>query len=537
MKKFCLILFPLTLFFCAFSFSAEAQQILKPESFRACVEEFNANDEESVRQTYPNEKAYQFMAENIPLFDHPDTALVRTWYFRWWTFRKAVKLTANDGFVVTEFLPKVPWSGKENAISCPAGHHYREGRWLQNRQILDDYTRFWLYRGGAVRAYSFWIADSVWQYALVSGDTKLAVEVLDALVKNYEAWEKSHRDPNGLFWQNDGHDGMEVSIGGSGYRATINTYMYMETLAISRIAVLAGRTELAQQYAKKAEEIRTLLNSKLWDPEAKFFKVAPRVKDANAPLVLRDVREQHGFTPWYADEGSVPPQEYTAAWDQLMDPKGFWAPFGPTTAEQRHPNFRISYEGHECQWNGPSWPYSTSVTLTALSNLVNREAAAGLDFEAHRRAFAETLNIYVRSHQRTREDGKVVPWIDENLNPFTGDWIARTRLKNWGWRPAKGGYERGKDYNHSTFCDLVVNGLIGVRPSLENGLTLFPLTERTIPYFCLDRLPYHGKNLTIFWDADGTRYGKGAGLHVLADGKEIYRADTLPVKPVWIPLP
>jgi len=55
-----------------------------------------------------------------------------------------------------------------------------------------------------------------------------------------------------------------------------------------------------------------------------------------------------------------------------MDPKGFYAPFGPTTAEQRHAQFAISYQGHECQWNGPSWPYSTAITLTALANLLNR---------------------------------------------------------------------------------------------------------------------------------------------------------------------
>ena len=129
-----------------------------------------------------------------------------------------------------------------------------------------------------------------------------------------------------------------------------------------------------------------------------------------------------------------------------------------------------------------------------------------------------------------------MPWIDENLNPFTGDWIARTRLKDWGWKPQKGGYERGKDYNHSTFCDVVVNGLIGLRPSLENGLTLFPLVDRGVPYFCLDRVPYHGKNLTILWDSDGKRYHRGVGLRVLADGVEIYSNPELPEKSVWIPL-
>ncbi len=58
------------------------------------------------------------------------------------------------------------------------------------------------------------------------------------------------------------------------------------------------------------------------------------------------------------------------------------------------------------------------------------------------------------------------PWIDEDLNPLTGDWIARSRLKIWQngtWSAEKGGVERGKDYNHSTFCDLVITGLVGLR--------------------------------------------------------------------------
>ena len=81
-----------------------------------------------------------------------------------------------------------------------------------------------------------------------------------------------------------------------------------------------------------------------------------------------DVRELHGYTPWYFN---LPDADKTDAWKQLMDPKGFYAPFGPTTAEQRHPKFAVSYSGHECQWNGPSWPYATAVTLTAMANLLN----------------------------------------------------------------------------------------------------------------------------------------------------------------------
>ncbi|MBQ3350968.1 MAG: hypothetical protein IJG38_11255 [Thermoguttaceae bacterium] len=510
--------------------------VLKAEDFKHYIDQFNSDDEELTKNVYPNDKAWDFLKTTAPLLDYPDKDLERTWYFRLWTVRKHIKRAADGSFVVTEFLPKVGWSGKENAISCAAGHHFRELRWIKDRRILNDYAVFWLRKGGAVRTYSFWIADSLWQYALATGDVSLAKELLPDLINNYEEWKKMRLDPNGLFWQYDGNDGGECSVGGHGYRAQINTYMYMDALAISRIARLSGQDEIAERYADEASKLRERVNSKMWDKDAQFYKVAPRTRSENAPLQLKDVREQHGFSPWYADNASLPPAEYTVAWSQLTDPQGFFAPFGPTTTEQRHPGFKIEYANHECQWNGPSWPYLTSMTLTALGNLINRDAKAGLETQELQSAFLKTLDCYVRSHNRIREDGKKVPWIDENINPQTGDWIARTRLKDWGWKPGKGGYERGKDYNHSTFCDIVVNSLIGLRPSLENGFELFPLTDKSIPYFCLDNLPYHGRIVTILYDSTGDRYGKGKGLRVYVDGVETFSADALPDKPVWVPL-
>ena len=210
-----------------------------------------------------------------------------------------------------------------------------------------------------------------------------------------------------------------------------------------------------------------------------------------------------------------------------MDPKGFYAPYGPTVAEQRHPKFSISYEGHDCQWNGPSWPFATSVTLTALANVLNdypQEVVSTNDF-------FETHKIYTTSHRLTCPDGTIVPWIDENLNPRTGDWIARSRLKVWKngtWDPGKGGVERGKDYNHSTYCDLIVTGLVGLRPRADDTVEVNPLLpEDAWDYFCLDGVPYHGRSLTILWDKTGEKYGRGAGLHILADGKEMGASETL----------
>ncbi|MGB2824206.1 MAG: glycosyl hydrolase family 65 protein, partial [Phycisphaerae bacterium] len=316
-------------------------------------------------------------------------------------------------------------------------------------------------------------------------------------------WEKSRLGPDGLFWQIDDRDGMEVSIGGSGYRATINSYMYGDARAVARVARLAGRRELAAEYDAKAAKIGKLVHERLWDDEAKFFKVLPRTAKADAGPAdkLADARELHGYVPWYFNLSDAGCEE---AWKQLMDPNGFYAPFGPTTAERRHPRFRFAHR-HDCQWNGPSWPFATTQTLVAMANLLNRYSQS---FVGPKDYFT-VLKNYARSHRR---DGK--PWIAENLDGVTGKWIVD--------KP------RSLHYNHSGFCDLVITGLAGLRPREDDTVVVNPLVPQDgLDYFCLDSVPYHGRGLTILWDRTGRRYGKGPGLLVFADGKQVAAADAL----------
>jgi hypothetical protein len=505
--------------------------VLSPGDFRHYVESFNAQDRETVANHVPNAAAWDWLARNAPLFECPDKDLEEIYYFRWWTYRKHIKETP-DGFIVTEFLPPVPWSGKHNSISCAAGHHFYEGRWLQEARYLDDYARFWFRKGGEPRRYSFWAADAIYARSLVSGDFRLPTDLLPDLITNYEGWAKDHSDASGLFWQSDDRDGMEVSIGGSGCRPTISSYQYGDAQAIARIAERAGQMDVARAWRAKGAALKQLVEQKLWDPEARFFKVLPR-----GQTTLVGVRELHGFTPWYFE---LPGPDKSAAWKQLVDPQGFFAPFGPTTAEQRHPGFRVAYRGHECQWNGPSWPYATSVTLTALANLLNdyaQDAVGNADYW-------KTFQGYVRSHrfrQIPPENGPVSPiasagaprlerrdtrqpWIDENLNPYNGDWLARTLLQQRRQAPA----ERGQDYNHSTFCDLLIAGLVGLRPRADDVLEVNPLVPAGAwDYFCLDHVPYHGRAVTVLYDRTGARYGRGPGLQVLANGRRMASRESL----------
>ena len=478
---------------------------------RHYVEEFNAADNELFATYIPNIQAFDFLAANIPRFECPDKQMEEIYYFRWWTFRKHIRLTS-EGYIITEFLPDVSWAGKYNAISCAGLHHFNEGRWLHNPQYLNDYARYWMRGGGSVRSYSFPVAHALYSQYLVNDNDSLVKDFLPDLIANFEEWEKERYDTSrGLFWQIDDRDGMEMSICGSGYRATINSYMAAEAKAIANIAQLNRSSEL-MKFNEKSIQIQYNMLKTLWDKETGFFKVLPRNDDA----MLCDARELHGYTPWCFHLADV---EYACAWKYLMDPEYFYAPYGPATAEQNHPRFKISYQDHECQWNGPSWPFATSVTLTGLANLLNTQEQNYIS----KHDYFNLLQIYTQCHQLKKDDGSVVPWIDENLNPYTGDWISRTRLKSWNngtWSDAKGGVERGKDYNHSTYCDLIISGLIGIRANENDILTVNPLLPDGIwDYFCLEDVVYHGKNITVLYDKTGTKYNKGKGLMVFVDGK------------------
>lgn len=77
-------------------------------------------------------------------------------------------------------------------------------------------------------------------------------------------------------------------------------------------------------------------------------------------------------------------------------------------------------------------------------------------------------------------------------------------------------------YNHSSYNDLIITGVVGLRPRSDDLVEVSPLVpEGTWDWFCLDNVQYHGKTLTILWDRTGRKFGKGRGLRVFADGKEI----------------
>jgi hypothetical protein len=68
----------------------------------------------------------------------------------------------------------------------------------------------------------------------------------------------------------------------------------------------------------------------------------------------------------------------------------------------------------------------------------------------------------------------------------------------------------------STFLDIIISGLVGLRAAFGNMLTIDPLVDSTISYFALDNVAYHNHNISVAFDAASKRYaGKGGCKGVL----------------------
>lgn len=500
--------------------------ILTPDIGEPYIRFCNETDPAEGNTEIPNRCAWDFLSSRIPLLDCPDKEFMRTWYFRYWVLRKHIHSIPN-GRVITEFLPPVGWAGKYNTIVMAAPHHLNEARWLNGENLAEEYLRFWYSGESLLQDYTTFLPHSALEVTKVTGDTSILHELYDAMGQDMETWDKGFTkdygtwDPAryygpfsigkhdcGLYFTLDDLEGSEYSVGcWKGYRPFLNAAMYGSRKALAEIASLEGKEKDSALYTKQTEALREQINDKLWNKDLGFFTAL--YEDGHQD----DTRDLYGYTPWLFE--GLTEEKQNTAWEQLLSSDGFRAPEALPFLEQRHPEFALQYTGHPCKWNGPSWPLATGFMLKALALSLQTSE----EHPVSKRDYLSILHQYAACQKLELPDGRIIPWIDENINPYTGEWISRTIRQE---------DNTGKDYNHSPFADLLITGLFGICPSLGNVLTIKPLLPQGAwKYFCLDRLPYHGHVLTLLYDETGEQYHQGQGLILQIDGETVGQNETI----------
>jgi hypothetical protein len=157
------------------------------------------------------------------------------------------------------------------------------------------------------------------------------------------------------------------------------------------------------------------------------------------------------------------------------------------------------------------WPFQTTQVISGLANFLNEYptgAAAGVITAADH---TKLLKQYAKLHYNPERGG--ILDLEEDYYPDTGYPIV--------------GLKRSPHYFHSGFIDLVLSGLVGIRPSADDVLEINPLIDvSSISYFRADHIPYHGHMIAVQYDADGSHYNS-TGLQVEIDGKVVASSPTL----------
>ena len=244
-------------------------------------------------------------------------------------------------------------------------------------------------------------------------------------------------------------------------------------------------------------------------------------------------------SPWYFN--AVPPEAATAyggAWDAAWDAEGLGGAHGLRTAEARNP----AYSCHPkacCFWGGPVWPFESSKAITAAANVLQSGALAAATPSVTRARAWRLLFDYAGMHTPAwtitnfttgaRANYSLLNASGYFLPGLGADWVAEAGCAEdatWTDNPS-GGYF----YEHSTFMDNVIQSVAGLQPfaaAQPPHVLVQPLqpADDALAWWCLDGALVNGKIVTVLWDADGSRYGKGKGLRVLVDGVEAASAGT-----------
>jgi hypothetical protein len=487
---------------------------------------------------------------NLAYFDCSDPWVRKLYYHRAYLLRKNMldpKLGRMQWPTQSEGRWRSGWY--PNVISYGAGHQVREARWLRDPRYWQGHLRTWVENqkpdgvypshvtpaGPSDGKYTDWISSTAWDGHLVHPDVKFLSQIVSKLARNVRGWQQTC-DPDGdgllmvdshwwtgmeyqpsFFFFGDykvSQDFSEPARPANLERVDLTAYNHGNALAVARIYRRLGQPEKAREFDELAAKISSAVLSKMWDPRKRYFYSL-----RSADKSVADVKEVIGVYPFYF--GMIPwGRGYESAWASILDPKQFWTEWPVASASRECPAYsQTNWPGDGraagCMWNGPTWPHANSLVMTAMARTLRATRDHSVaDSPLKPEHLWELFRSFTRAQFRGQDLSR--PWTGEFYSGDTGAWKTAER-----------------DYNHSTWLDILIPDLIGLVPRDDEVLEVDPLLpERALDHFLLDGQRYHGHDVTVVWDSPGPNapdsYGDGRkGLDLYVDRKLVASAPHL----------
>jgi hypothetical protein len=454
----------------------------------------------------------EYLAWNIdklPSFTSADTTMERQYWHRATSILRKNLFRVGEGRLADWGISEGRWTADwyANMISYGAGHQIRETRWLRDPQYVRGIISTWCANEKAdgvfpshIRPssigdgqYTDWITSTVWEAHCVHPNVEALKKWAGALKKNVDGWMTVYdKDNDGLLLV-DSHwwTGMEWQPSFFYFnnfdaekqdqqleRVDLTSYVYGDARNLARVLSVIGDAEGAKHYDAIADTIRDATGKTMWDEGTKFFySVKPEAHEKAM------VKEVVGVYPFYFSMFSGETEKpYADAWKSILDPAEFWTTWPVASATKKCPAYSQDelFNGKKatgCMWNGPTWPHANSIVLSAMAATLRDYKQSPLA----PRDFRDLLDSFTKA--QFLDGDPTFPWTGEFYDGETAAWRTEQR-----------------DYNHSTYIDIIIADLAGLRPRSDDVIEVRPIIDPAMPAFTIDGIRYHNHDVTIAWN-------------------------------------
>lgn len=465
----------------------------------------------------------RWWAENVPYIDVPDENLKKFIYYRWWLMRYNfldANIPGNDYQFPTSMEGVL---GYNNAIVLTIGMFvddlkylrnpiYSYGPWVSAGEVSGNgkYTDNPGDPENWSNSYTQYISESALQSYQIHGGQPAILRNLARYASSdvYGQLEAYDSNDNGVIEYDwgamVGNDADAVSFHyyDRANERTESAYVYSNARAAARAYGMVGNKSKAQEMREVADRIRTGVLENLWNGDRRLFEHRDLRTGNHIPW-----KEINNYYPYAV--GLVPNEErYREAFRLWGDPEEY--PIFPFYTANQADKAEAAEQGRPGTNNFSQ--INSTVNLRFLTSALRHYPSEHITPQMYKK----TLYWNAWAHF---VDGNTA-WPDSN--EFWADWNPDTQTIDY------------RSWIHHTILGssiwTFIEDAMGLRPRSDRRIELWPIGIGW-DHFTVNNINYHGRDLTIVWDApgDGKRHYRHApeGYSVYLDGKRAFTVDRL----------
>ncbi|WDZ82747.1 Ig-like domain-containing protein [Micromonospora cathayae] len=484
-------------------------------------------------------------AQDVPYINVPDPALEKAIVYRWWGERYNT-LDANAAGHVYQYPTTIEGVHLyQNSVALTQPMHLQDTKWLRTPylpygQILNigelSGSSAFLDSPGHTswnNHYSQYLGTAGLEAYNVHGG---GPEIARKFARYFEGdgvGQLEHYDGNGdklIAYDTNympGNDADAITFGyprtnaGAPGARTIerpeSAYVWGAFDAARQLYQLAGADQAkVDQMGASADQIRDAILGRLWSPDMRMFLAGT----------------SHGATSAASSNGRANPLPESARTLIPAKESNLYDIYAenliPTDQWQKYVDgFRFLTYGD----NFPIFPFYTANQYDrAAYGIGGSNNFSNINFTVQYRGVRAALRHYdpEQKYVTPAYAKRLLDWMAWSIYPNADLRVANQAEYYSNWNPTTKTYNRNNP-NHIMLGNMnyiFVEDMAGIQPRSDDKIELWPI-DFGYPHFMVNNLRYHGQDVTIVWDPDGSRYGLGAGYSLFINGAKKVTTDKL----------